>query len=119
MTAIEKLREFVSLKNTFGRSTWVADDTISVYVRASRRVLDGEMPKTTNCLDLATFDVPEELQKQGIFTRFLHEAEEINPWPFTYVENVLNPVIVPLLLREGWMPHPSLPMCYYKRKTTI
>lgn len=110
-----RLRLFLARakRRRFGCREWIGDGVISVYLRFGHHSFDGET--LTDSLDIANVDVAERHQKQGHFTRFLALAERLNPWPVLYLENVHNPVLLPLVERSGFVPHPSLSACFFKK----
>ncbi|MHB8595463.1 MAG: hypothetical protein ACYDER_01480 [Ktedonobacteraceae bacterium] len=69
---------------------WIEADIMRVYVRKSRRILEGQ---PFACLDIATIDVEEEYQHQGLFKTFVTKAHELNP----FRRLVLNMRKTPLL----------------------
>lgn len=95
-----------------GVREWIGDGIISVYVRLGHRVFSQGVIEDS--LDIATVDVVESEQRKGHFTRFLDLAERLNPWPILYIENVHNSVLLPVINRTGFLPHPHLPLCFYK-----
>lgn len=116
MDILVQLQRFIEeATGKFTYSQWIGDDRMAVYVRASRRCFDGEMPTSINCLDIASVEVVKKFRRNGYFTRFLHAAEAGNPWPWLFMECVQNPVLLPMLQRDGWIPDPCHPLCFYKK----
>lgn len=109
-TCLEQLRKFIAQAGLRHRSLWLGDETLEVYVRYSKRGLNGEL---VEALDIATITATPT--GQGIGTRFITAAHELNPWPMTFVENSLNEHLTAWLERNGWLPH-TTPYCYYKLK---
>lgn len=112
--AIHQLHEF--LGNTNGPSNkWIGDDNINAYVRKGRLRHDG---KTLTTLDIPNVEVPEELQKQGHFSRFLEAAHAAHPYDATVVENVHNPDLAAFLDKHGWQRTPGEPVSYFQHRGT-
>ena len=76
---------------------------MKVYVRKGIRSLgpDVRLPM----LDIANIGVFE--QGKGTFKRFLAEAELLNPWFFTFIENVQTPKFANFFERKGWFRYYS------------
>jgi len=68
---------------------WLEEGPLRVYVRWTTRLLGGQLVRS---LDLATFDVDEDQQGQGVCTRFVQRAEELadREQCYLYVESVLS-----------------------------
>ena len=102
MTLLEQLTEFIGESEKWGhRSKWIGDDFMKVYVRRANHIVSPKKSMAT--LDIASIDVAEEKQNQGLCTKFLKDAHEINPWEATYVECVHNPLLASMLMRRGWI----------------
>lgn len=113
-TAEEQLDEFLASKKLYPRNLWLGDETISVYVRKSRRYLRGT--DTKQCLDIATIDVKKDKRGQGRFTRFLQHAQEVNPYPYIYVENVIKERFAEFFRKNEWRQIGEKEMpCFYKK----
>lgn len=88
-----------------------------VYVRRAQRLINR---KITQCLDLASIEIHEDLQGQGIASAILDLMEEINPWDTVYVENVLNEDFANTLRKRGYVTDRSGglegPPCLYKTR---
>jgi GNAT superfamily N-acetyltransferase len=101
------------------RNAWVdLDVPASLYLRKAHRLIDGRMQFT---LDLATVEVSEECQGTGVFTRLLDLLEKHTvdgSFDALYVENILEPRLVPFLERRGYQrtPESGLIPCLFKRK---
>jgi hypothetical protein len=114
--AIELLADFIERHRNrkYGASEWLNGDDMAVYVRKSvpRILNDGHKYPT---LDIASVTVYR--RGQGHFTKFLREAHAMNPWPATYVENVLEPRLGKFLLGEGFTQHTGMyPASFYLKK---
>lgn len=113
MTMTTKLEKFLADAQPRLQSTrWLCVRDMEVYVRKSRRLLDG---KWYVCLDLANIMVLPAKRGQGRFTSFLETALRINPWQATYVENVLEERFRSFFRRRGWteVPHGEGPPSFY------
>lgn len=102
-TIIEQLQAFLKeAEESYHARQWLADDKMKVYVRKGRHAISPGKIATT--LDIASVEVDEEYQRQGVWSDFIQKAHELNPWEATYVECVHNPHLAESLLRHGWMP---------------
>jgi GNAT superfamily N-acetyltransferase len=71
------------------RNSWISEGYIDVYVRKSRRIIDGQL---TPCFDVASVTVQEDQQGKGLFTQFMQRIIlEIDT--MIYVESILNPAV--------------------------
>ena len=86
-------------KKVIGKSTWISDNLIHVYIRCRMRVIEDE-PRIT--LDIGNIEVSENYRRRGVFKNFLTYAHMINPWDATYVENVTNGILWIYLEKENW-----------------
>jgi GNAT superfamily N-acetyltransferase len=75
------------LQNELLRNTWIETSVASVFVRRSTRLYDGHR---TSCLDIANVQVKEKFRGQGIFTKLLEHAEQVNPYDLLLIENVIG-----------------------------
>lgn len=83
----DELNYFFNSKNY---NLWIGNDRVDVYVRKSKRyILEVCYPM----LDLATVVVNEEYRCQGIFKDILFTCRKLSPYPYVYVENVLEPYL--------------------------
>lgn len=93
---------------------------MEIYVREGYHYING-MKRTT--FDIANVEVYHK--RQGIFTQFLKEVEEINPWDAVYVECVHNVLLEAFLLKQGytWVETNSsrdiTPPSFYKMKEKL
>ncbi len=78
------------LLTTFPRNIWISDDIIKVYIRKSKRIINGEM---LDFFDIASIEISEESRGGGIFTSFMTEFISRYPDFNVYVESILNPAI--------------------------
>jgi hypothetical protein len=124
MTLIEQLLEFIQEAErgdcwSFNRK-WIEDDHMKVYVRLGRRYLPNRDIRYAHqdqyrTLELASIDVDEDRQNQGLFASFLAEVEKLNPCEALYVENVLTARFESFFIRNGFLPVPnSTPPSFYK-----
>lgn len=80
-TLIQQLEQFLQkAEERFVFTKWLADDKMKVYVRKGRHILSPAVGKAQITLDVASVDVLEEFQGQGLFSEFLEKAHEMNPW---------------------------------------
>jgi|694.fasta_scaffold12015_38 hypothetical protein len=94
---ISQLKLFLDSKH---RNLWIQDDYMSVYVRKAKRFLDKSFLTT---LDIASVEVEESKRNCGLWSNFLRQSHEINPYQATYVESVLNPILFESLSKHGWI----------------
>lgn len=117
MNAIDLLADFIErhkAENSWPNNEWLNGDDMNVYVRKSMpRPINGGRYVT---LDIASVGVYKK--GQGLFTKFLAEAEKLNPWPAIYVESVQEPRFGYFLLRMGYKQVDSVPASFYKMKGT-
>lgn len=107
------LKDFIERADrSFMANEWLKSDEMEVYVRRGRHVIYPG--KISVCLDIATINVHE--RRQGIFSQFVEEAHALNPWEFTYIENVLTGFLIPHLVRNNWTPIGESDACFYKPK---
>jgi hypothetical protein len=97
MTAIKALAEFIK-QDRFPHNCWLSGSDMQVYVRKSMRFLDG---KQYVMLDIGNVEVRKK--GKGKFTKFLQEAEGLNPWHGVYVENVFMPRFQVFFLKQGYI----------------
>lgn len=81
---------------------WVYGNEGKVYIRTTQRMTSpGNIQPT---LDLATVEIDEEFQNQGVFKEVLqmveHKAQQYNRTVF--LENVLNEVLIAPLQKYGY-----------------
>lgn len=93
---ISELKEFMN-KNSFPRNKWIYSDNMKIYVRKSKRFIEGEL---RDFLDLATIEV--EPKGEGLFTKLLNEIEKTFPNTNLYLESILNDRLYDFLLRNNF-----------------
>lgn len=99
---------------------WVYGDEGKVYIRTTRRLIaPGEIGPT---IDLATVEIDEEFQNQGVFKEILQmveqKAQQYNRAVF--LENVLNEVLIQPLQNYGYaMVEDSFPPSFVKQCTGL
>lgn len=80
------------------RNTYVNDKNISIYVRKSKRFIDGNY---YDFFDIANISIEEEYQNKHVFTDFIEKF--ISKYPFNiYVESILNPAVTTVLNKFGF-----------------
>ena len=112
MNSVPSLDTFIAsaLLSEVSKNSWVEEPGFdALYVRISRRILEGSTLKKT--LDIAT--VEASCPGEGTFTKLVERLKETYPELPIYVENVLNARFVGLLTRLGFKPHAHLPMSFY------
>jgi hypothetical protein len=92
------LREFIESKH---RNAWLPLDGIDVYVRRSKRLIDG---KFVSCLDLANMTAHKT--GRGAWTRFIEMVKSCpevqTEFQFIFVENVLTQQFADWFRRNKW-----------------
>ena len=93
------------------RNTWLYGDGIEIYVRKG---IHAAHPGAS--LDIANVGVQEALQRRGIFSRWLAEAETLarGRFQYVYIENVLNEFLPAFLVKQGYTVHRGIPDSYVK-----
>lgn len=94
------------------RNVWLRGDGIEIYVRKG---VHANYPGA--CLDIANVSVRDELQRQGIFSRWLAEAETLarSRFEYVYIENVMNEFLPAFLVKQGYIVHRGFPDSYVKK----
>lgn len=96
--------------------SWVETKAIRAYLRKSQRLLDGV---ARQCLDIASVEIADEYQQQGLFTAFVLQAHELHMWEATYIEHAYNSIIAHWCRKRGWKCDPgSDPLSFYLLKET-
>jgi hypothetical protein len=102
LTMYEQLRSFVDSR---ARNAWLETFEWKIYVRKqSYRKFQNECYL---CFDIASVEVGEEFQHQGIFTSFLAHLET-NYHFNLFVENIYNPSLISILEKRGFTIIPDL-----------
>jgi ribA/ribD-fused uncharacterized protein len=79
---------------------WLEVDSVfKVYVRKGNHYIHRQ---NCECLDIANVEVAEKWRSKGIFSDFLSKVATISPYPYLYMESVINPRLKKFLQR-----HPS------------
>ncbi len=102
-----------SAQNQKAARAWLENPDIKVYVRKSQRLIEGKM---VTALDISNATVPEDRRGQGVFTRFLNMAHDINPWDATYVENAQEDRFANYFWRRDWELYNDFSRSFYKKK---
>lgn len=99
--AIRELEQFMQSKKTID---WICGDTISVYMRKSKRFITDDLKENSfqSCLDIANIQVDEEHQGKGIFKSFIVHVSEKYCDTNLYVESILNPIVEKVCLSLGF-----------------
>lgn len=96
---------------------WVYGNEGKVYIRTTQRMTSpGQIQPT---IDLATVEIDEEFQNQGVFKQILqlveHKAMQYNRTVF--LENVINEVLIQPLQNYGYtMLEESFPPSFVKNQ---
>jgi hypothetical protein len=92
---IVQLREFLS--KPFPRNKWISSDNISIYVRQSKRFINGEH---LDFLDLATIDIDPMGEK--IFINLLDRIEKEFHMYNIFIESILSDRFLNFFLKRGY-----------------
>ena len=92
------------------RNKWLKDRYLRVYVRKSRRMIEGDF---LSALDIAS--IQATFPGKGHGTKFLMEAERISPFAVTFVECVHNERFRGWLVRNGWARVPGEEENFWKK----
>lgn len=106
MRVIEQLKEFL-VGHEY--NAWLYSEEISVYVRKGYHPLNDKGEYT---LDIASVEV--HWKRKGIWTQFIKEVCELNPYTATYIENVYSDILRRWLQENNWKPAISI-SSFYKR----
>lgn len=102
------------------KNQWLEFDDIEIYVRKSKRLLDG---KYVNALDMASANVPEHLWGRGIYSLVSNSIEQVARENnlYVYKENVLDKNLRESLKRDdNYKQVKELdPPCYYKKPEDV
>ena len=97
------------------RNVWIRERDIDVYVRRSKRLIDGNL---VSCIDIASVEVNERRRGQGIFKAFLNRVEKAaaSMNREVFVESILEPRLLYFLLKRDYTLVPnSIPPCVHKK----
>jgi len=115
----KELDALCTKKSPIPQRIWVYGDEGKVYIRTTQRmVAPGEIGPT---IDLATVEIDEEFQNQGVFKEILQmveqKAQQYNRTVF--LENVLNEVLIQPLQNYGYsLVADSFPPSFVKNNTS-
>lgn len=108
---------FIEKSEKFERyNQWISDSFSEVYLRKSRRYIDGEF---IFCLDIATISVDEEHRGKGIAKEIIRQFHIMNPFECTFIENVMYDWFCDSIIKMDFKEmgnDPYLPKSYYKNK---
>ncbi len=97
---IEQAQGFLADGWRMGKRQWFYDDYAKVYLKMILKVIEGEPIRT---FALATIEVEEPYRQQGYASTFIRELHLINPFPYSYIECVIEPILAEHLEKEGWL----------------
>lgn len=99
-----------------GPSRWFRTRKFYVYIRFRTTYRIGDSLQHTICV--ANITIQEKFRGQKIWTRMIEHIHQTNPYPYTYIENVLEERFQHWFLRNGWKPIPrrskAEPRSFYK-----
>ncbi len=93
---LKKIQDFLNSEN---RNTYVTDNTLTLYIRKSKRIING---KLYSFFDLANFQVVENKQKREIFTNFLLALLKKYPNLNFFIESIINPKVIDIITPIGF-----------------
>ena len=95
------MKEFNNFILSTSRNGWIHYKTMQVYVRKAKRIYGGEV---VDFIELANFNIPlEQNKRKGTFTKFINECIKMDV--DISIENIMNPVFIPLLERLGFVKY--------------
>lgn len=110
----KELSDFIqAAKNQRVARVWLESPDFKVYVRKAQRNIEGKMVTT---LDIASASVVEGKRGQGIFTRFLNMAHDLNPWDATFIENASDDRFANYFWKRDWELLDDYSRSFYKKK---
>lgn len=97
-----QLDRLCSKNSPIPQRLWVYGDEGKVYIRITQRMMDHAIAPT---IDLATVEIDEEFQNQGVFKELLNVVEQkaVQYNRQVYLENVLNEVLIAPLQKYGYL----------------
>ncbi len=86
------------------RNLFLEAGPVRTYIRKGYHcvVKEGRPPEAFRTLDIASIDIDKPHRGHGLGSSILIAFHAINPFPMTYVENVLNPDFCRHLHLNGW-----------------
>jgi hypothetical protein len=110
------------LKKDWPSNVWIENRGLRVYVRqATRHLFYPDSEENITCLDIASIEIMPHFRKQGVFTEFIMKAHEFHSFDATYIESILNPLVLQWCIKRDWRPHyhhPKYPAnCFYLPKS--
>jgi hypothetical protein len=81
------------------RNTWIMHDDIQVYVRKSKRLINGELVTT---FDVANVGVYPHAKGTGVFKSAMLHIETFGM--VVFVESVINASLATQLQKHGYLP---------------
>jgi hypothetical protein len=88
---ISELDKFL---NSSIRNQYIGDENISIYIRKSKRSIDG---KLIDFLDIANISIDEKIQGKKVFTNLIQTIISKYPNTNIFVESILNPAVETVL----------------------
>lgn len=104
---VDQLHNF--LETTFPKNIWISSDNISIYVRKSKRNVNGEF---LDFLDLATINI--EPMGEKIFTNLLNRIEEEFSDRNIFVESILSDQFHNFFIKRGYVKTSGVDNNVYK-----
>lgn len=96
------------------RNQWIHTRRINIYVRKGNHLVNK---KITGTLDISNISVNEKYKGRNLAMQFIDDAHKINPFEYTYIENVLNPKLEDKLKDDEWKELSGIfPLCYVKKR---
>lgn len=98
----QEIRAFLGIRR---RTTEVIVGPVSLFVRKAVRAYllsEHDKPVLLHSLDIASIQILEEMQSQGIGSAVIREIHALNPFEATYIESVNEHRLTDHLERNGW-----------------
>lgn len=104
-----------------GIADWIYTSYGKFYLRISRRLLTHDQRGLMWCIDIASVDIDEQYQRQGLFKTALIAIENHAVkagYDAVMIENVLNDDLKRYLQKRGYVRKAFEPLTYFTRTKT-
>lgn len=105
------LSEIDNFIKSIQRNSHVSDDMITMYIRKSKRYVNGVMD---DFIDIASISIDESLWGKKIFTNLIDQLIKIYPDRNFYVESILNPAVETVIKKFGFIKIEGEDINYYR-----
>ena len=116
---VEKTLIQLHHRNQNSQREWVCGKEGQVYVRVTQRF--GLENRIVSTFELATIEIDEAFQNQGVFKSVLDVFEKIGDLHqrYVFIENILNPHILKTVQKRGYEPDPQLPLSLFWKRPSL